>query len=176
MLPLFALNEAHIPRLRRTLEEFAETAGMRGLCLLGREGINLTVSGSTEVLARFKERLCDWLQVPDLEFKDSTNDKHPFHVFKVKIKDEIVTIGRVDLVPDSPFNSHLTPAQWHEAIQDPNTIVIDTRNDYEVEIGKFKTATDFKIKEFRDFPRAVAESGIANGQKSSDLLHRRHSL
>ncbi|MBX3021196.1 MAG: hypothetical protein KF799_05910 [Bdellovibrionales bacterium] len=159
------LKLENLPILSQRLEDFAAHSGLRGLCLLGTEGINLTVSGATSVIAEFKGLLGEVLELNDLQFKDSTASKQPFLIFKVKVKDEIVTLGRPDLAPTSPVNSHLSPAEWHQAVQDPEAVVIDTRNDYEVDIGKFKTAIDFRTKEFREFPEAVRNSGIAKDKK-----------
>lgn len=159
------LSDAGVARIQSKMEDYATHTGLRGLCLLGKEGVNLTVSGSEPAIAGFKDLLRTELGLNDLVFKDSRNAKHPFLVFKVKIKDEIVTLGRPDLAPTQPVNSHLSPAEWQAAMQDPDTVVIDTRNDYEVEIGKFKTAIDFKTKEFREFPEAVKNSGIPKDKK-----------
>jgi len=159
------LQEASLAGISRELEAYASRTQMLGLVLIGREGINLTVSGSPAAIAGFKIRLSEILGLSDLQFKDSVASKHPFLIFKVKVKDEIVTLGRPDLAPEQPVNSHLSPAEWHVAVQDPNALVIDTRNDYEVEIGKFKSAIDFKTKEFREFPEAVEKAGLNKEQK-----------
>jgi UPF0176 protein len=166
-----------VSTLKLELEAFASATGLLGLALVGPEGFNLTVAGSEDTVAQFKSLLQDKvtsvakaqnLEAPEsdapgsfgLVFKDSTAPKAPFREFVVKVKKEIVTLGRPGLAPDSPHNAHLTPAEWNQALRDPDTVVIDTRNDYEVEIGKFKSAVDFKIKEFRDFPKAIAEANI----------------
>lgn len=159
------LDSEQVARIRSALESFAERTGLRGLCLLGNEGINSTLSGDLEVLNELKALVREHLKSPDLMFKDSVTSKHPFHNFRIKIKDEIVTLGRPDLAPKSPMNFHLSPQEWHQAMQDPDTIVLDTRNDYEVDIGKFEGAVDFKLKEFREFPEALKNSGIAKDKK-----------
>lgn len=151
--------------LKGALESWAALWSIKGLCLVGTEGINLTVSGTSESLAEFKKALSAHLNLQDAFFKDSTAEKHPFQTFKVKIKDEIVTLGRTDLVPETDVHKHLSPAEWNEAVREPGTLVIDTRNDYEVEIGKFRTATDFKIKEFAEFPERLRESQVPKDQK-----------
>lgn len=156
------LADAALPDLQADLERFASEHGVRGLCLIGTEGVNLTVSGSD--LSGFRTFLRARLGV-ELTFKDSVADRHPFNVFKVKIKDEIVTLGRPDLAPATAHDHHLSPAEWDAAVRDPSTVVIDTRNDYEIEIGKFRRARDFGTKEFREFPEAVAKSGIPKDQK-----------
>lgn len=159
------LAEGDLDGIQKRLEAFAATWGMRGLVLLGTEGINLTVSGTNDALTGFRNELQEILHDEDLFFKNSVNSKHPFHVFKVKIKPEIVTLGRPGLAPDKTRYFHLSPEEWHKALNEPDTVVIDTRNDYEVEIGKFKKALDFGIKEFRDFPEAMRSSGIPKEKK-----------
>jgi UPF0176 protein len=133
--------------------------------LIGREGINATVSGSAEAIANCKDCVCRWLGLEDLNFKDSIGTKHPFNVFKVKVKEEIVSLGRPELVPQAPVNRHLSPRQWHQALQDPDVVVLDTRNDYEVEIGKFKSAIDFGLHEFNEFPEKLKNSGVTKDKQ-----------
>ncbi len=151
--------------IRKQLEDYALNSGLRGLVLLGVEGLNLTVSGDAQSIAGFGDLLKKILQQQDLFFKNSLTDKHPFHAFKVKIKPEIVTLGRPGMAPNKTQYHHLSPEEWNTALNEPDTVVIDTRNDYEVEIGKFKNAIDFGIKEFRDFPKAMQKSGINKDQK-----------
>jgi len=154
------LNTQQIQDLKARLEQLALDAQLLGLCLLGHEGVNATISGPAPGLEQLKSFLRDFLQLPDMAFKDSIAAKHPFHIFRIKIKDEIVTLGKPGFAPDSPRNHHLSPEEWHLAMQDPDTIILDTRNDYEVAIGKFKGAIDFDLKEFREFPKAVSRSGL----------------
>jgi len=127
---------------------------------MGAEGVNATVSGTASAIAECKRAVEQWLRLTDLTFKDSLGSKHPFQVFKVKIKQEIVTLGQPGLVPASPRNHHLSPAEWHAALSAPDTTVIDTRNGYEVEIGKFRSAIDFAIDEFSEFPERLARAGL----------------
>lgn len=158
------LPEASLPELGDQLKQFAKAHGMCGLLLIGPEGINGTVAGPESSIVAWKNLVTQMMSAP-IEFKDSKVDKPPFNNFKVKIKNEIVTIGRPNLVPPADNFYHLSPKEWNEAMQDPNTVVIDTRNNYEVEIGKFKKAIDFNIEEFREFPKKLAESGIAKDKK-----------
>ena len=154
------LDDFKIQKLKSELERLALDTGLLGLCLLGPEGINATLSGPVEVLQSAKALVNQGLDVENVVFKDSVALKHPFHIFRIKIKVEIVTMGKPGFAPNSARNKHLSPEEWHLAMQDPKAVILDTRNDYEVEIGKFKGARDFTLKEFRDFPAKVAESGI----------------
>ncbi len=148
--------------MRAELEALSERTGLRGLVLLGPEGINSTCSGSADAIAELKALVA---RVGVNEFKDSCAEKHPFNVFRIKIKDEIVTLGQPGVVPESERNAHLSPEEWHQALQDPDVVVLDTRNDYEVDIGKFKNAIDFRTQEFGEFPKALSESGIDRSKK-----------
>ncbi|HMN67707.1 MAG TPA: rhodanese-like domain-containing protein [Bdellovibrionales bacterium] len=159
------LGAEQIAKLQANLEREAAALGVRGLCLLGSEGINSTMSGSQEALEKIKSVVRGGLGVEDIAFKESEASRHPFHYFRIKVKDEIVTIGKPGFVPERTKNFHLTPAEWDEAVKDPDTIVLDTRNDYEVAIGKFKSAVDFDIKEFRDFPQALAKAAFPKDKR-----------
>jgi UPF0176 protein len=148
--------------MKKELEALSARTGLRGLVLIGPEGINSTCAGSREAIAQLKMLVA---QVGVNEFKDSQAEKQPFNVFRVKIKDEIVTMGQPGVAPSQERNFHLSPEEWHEALKDPNTVVLDTRNDYEVDIGKFKNAVDFRIQEFGEFPEKLKNSGIDTSKK-----------
>lgn len=151
--------------LESALETLAKNSDLQGLILIGSEGFNGTVSGSLSTLASVKTILATATGLSDLTFKDSESSRPPFQKFTIKIKSEIVTLGRTDLVPKAVHHRHLSPSEWHQAMQDPDTVILDTRNDYEVDIGKFKNARDFRTKEFQEFPQSLKESGIRPEQK-----------
>lgn len=156
------LSKDQVEKLRLRLEALPAQHDLRGLCLLGHEGINATFSGSKYAIAALREVVNSVFV--DVFFKDSHSDRHPFQEFTIKVKNEIVTMGRPGLTPTSR-EAHLSPAEWHQAMQDPDVVVLDTRNDYEIDIGKFSGAVDFRLKEFRDFPEAVRTSGIPKDKK-----------
>lgn len=160
------LTAEGIANLKLKLETIAEAEDLRGLCLVGQEGINATVSAtSARGLTQLKSEVNRALRVNDLHFKDSLGSKHPFREFKVKIKNEIVSLGKPGVFPDRPRNAHLTPQEWHAALRDPDAVVLDTRNDYEVKIGKFRGAIDLQLKEFNEFPAQVAAAGLGKDQR-----------
>jgi UPF0176 protein len=136
---------------------------MRGLILLGVEGINATVSGPVEVLSEFKAAV-EKSFAAKIHFKDSVAEKEPFRMFKLKVKKEIVTLGRPDLVPEGD-RSHLSPQEWHDVLSNEDVIVIDTRNTYETDIGKFKNAVDLNLKGFSEFPEKIKALGLKKDQK-----------
>ena len=160
----------HFQRLDRTQVRDIEAAlkpfkqrQMRGLILLGTEGINATVSGPKEVLNDFKSAVSGFFSGV-IHFKDSVAEKYPFREFKIRMRKEIVTLGRPDLAPETG-RGHLSPEEWHAALSDPAAVVLDTRNRYEVEIGKFQGAVDLGIDEFREFPERVRAMNLPKEQK-----------
>lgn len=134
---------------------------IKGTLLLAEEGINGTIAGLPEDIhnllhflrsdAIFENRFAD------LEHKESFASKHPFYRMKVKLKKEIVTLGVPGVSPTKKVGTYVKPEDWNALISDPNVILIDTRNDYEVDIGTFKGAIDPKTTTFREFPKYVTE-------------------
>lgn len=141
--------------LREPLKNLMLKLSVRGTLLLAEEGINGTISGTTENM----DMVIDWLRaderLADLEYKKSVHDEQPFHRTKVKLKKEIVTMGVEGINPNNVVGSYVDPQDWNDIISDPETILIDTRNDYEYEIGTFKNAINPNTKTFREFPDYV---------------------
>ncbi|SFU06358.1 rhodanese-related sulfurtransferase [Mesorhizobium sp. YR577] len=143
--------------LQAPLAAFCCTRGIKGTLLLAREGINGTVAGTEAAIAE----LVAWLEaIPELaglELKYSHSAEMPFHRMKVRLKREIVTMGVEGIDPLEGAGAYVAPQDWNALISDPGTLVIDTRNDYEVSIGTFQGAVDPKTKSFREFPDWVAQ-------------------
>ena len=143
--------------LREPLLEKCQALDLRGTVLLADEGINGTISGTRENIGA----LLDYLRVDerfrDIEHKESFHECAPFQRMKVKLKKEIVTIGVHELNPAENAGTHVPPEQWNALISDPDVVVIDTRNDYEVKIGTFRGAINPRTKSFREFPEWVAK-------------------
>jgi UPF0176 protein len=147
---------ADFAALRAPIAEFCRGNGIKGTLLLAHEGINGTVAGSNEAifaLIAFLEAIPEFASI---EVKYSSADAMPFHRMKVRLKKEIVTMGVPDVDPAGSAGTYVDAAGWNRLIGDPDTIVIDTRNDYEVAIGTFKGALDPKTASFRAFPEWVA--------------------
>ncbi|NQZ00161.1 MAG: hypothetical protein HRT45_05770 [Bdellovibrionales bacterium] len=159
------LSESFVEDLKTRLEALSEReASLCGLILLGSEGINSTVAGSKEAVTKLKQLVS--LELDDkIWFKDSECEFLPFSRFKVKIKSEIVTLGRPDLVPSETVNHHLSPDEWDKALQEEDVVCIDTRNTYETDIGIFKGALDFRIDDFQEFTAKMKDSGIDKDKK-----------
>ncbi len=126
--------------------------GVRGTLLLANEGINGTIAGTDDGIDAVLAHIRTLPGCADLEVKDSRAATMPFHRMKVRLKREIVTMGEPDIDPLEDVGHYVDPADWNALIADPGTIVIDTRNDYEVAVGSFAGAIDPKTRSFRDFP------------------------
>lgn len=144
--------------IRNPLRNLMEKLEVRGTLLLAEEGINGTISGKQSNM----DTIIAWLRaderLADLEYKISSHDEQPFHRTKVKLKKEIVTMGVEDIDPNKTVGTYIDPQDWNEIIADPDTILIDTRNDYEYEIGTFRNAVNPNTETFRDFPAYIEKN------------------
>lgn len=145
-------------QIKTPLLEIMQNNAVRGTLLLAQEGINGTVAGSRKGI----DTLLAWLQsdsrLSPLSYKESFTNKPPFARTKVKLKKEIVTMGVENIDPKKVVGTYVKPSDWNELISDPEVLLIDTRNDYEVEIGTFKHAINPRTESFREFPDYVAEN------------------
>jgi UPF0176 protein len=134
---------------------------VRGTLLVAHEGVNGTIAGSTERIDQVLAGLRAEPGFADLEVKFSDADVMPFHRLKVRIKPEIVTLGLPDLKPAGDAGTYVSPDDWNALIADPDTVVIDTRNAYEGEVGAFAGAVQPNTRAFRDFPDWFRSEGRA---------------
>ncbi|WP_413991137.1 rhodanese-related sulfurtransferase [Labrys okinawensis] len=141
--------------LREPLAKLTCSLGIKGIILLAPEGINGTVGGSPEAMAAFHPRLREITGLTAIEHKTSFADEMPFLRMKVRLKEEIVTIGDASVDPTERVGAYVEPWDWNALIADPEVLVIDTRNDFEVRIGSFQGAVDPHTKTFGDFPAYV---------------------
>lgn len=139
-------------RLREPLERLCREQGIRGTLLLAKEGINGTIAGTPEGVARVLEHIRTLPNCANLDVKLSHASTMPFYRMKVRVKREIVTMGEPGIDPLGSTGTYVEPEEWNALISDPDTIVIDTRNDYEVAVGTFEGAIDPGTSSFRDFP------------------------
>jgi UPF0176 protein len=143
--------------LREPLLSTMKKLEVRGTLLLAQEGINGTVAGSRQAI----DELLAWLNaVPELKglgYKESYTNKPPFLRTKVKLKKEIVTMGVEGINPLEVVGTYVEPADWNALISDPDVLLVDTRNDYEVEVGTFKHALNPDTESFREFPSYVKD-------------------
>lgn len=149
------------------LADALKAAGVFGTVLLAREGVNGTIAGPANAIEAALTQLRALPGCETIEAKYSEATEQPFMRLKVRLKREIVTMGVPDTDPTSIVGTYVTPDAWNDLIDAPETILIDTRNDYEVAIGTFEGAIDPETKTFREFPewfRKFRESLDATGK------------
>ncbi len=153
--------------LRGPLAKLCNEQGVKGTLLLASEGINGTIAGTDEGIGRVLDHIRALPGCGDLDVKFSQAASMPFIRMKVRLKREIVTMGEPDIDPLASVGTYVQPEDWNALISDPDTIVIDTRNDYEVEVGTFAGAIDPRTSSFREFPawfRAERERLLGEGR------------
>jgi UPF0176 protein len=138
--------------MRAPLEELCNERGVRGTILLAPEGINGTIAGPHAGVTAILDHIRTLPDCADLDVKLSSASTMPFHRLKVRLKREIVTMGEPDVDPRASTGTYVEAQDWNALICDPDVILIDTRNDYEVAVGTFPGAVDPKTANFRDFP------------------------
>lgn len=141
--------------LRESLLERAAEHGLHGTLLLAEEGVNGTLAGEGSAIASYMNELADTLEIKAINGRWSKAAKPPFRKLRIKLRREIVTLGRPDLNPAEVSGTHVAPEQWDALLAREDIVLIDTRNKYEVEIGTFPGAIDPKTQNFREFPAFV---------------------
>lgn len=139
------------------LFEFCQKHEIMGSLLVAHEGINGTVAGSREGITVLHTYLTQTLGFNDLEYKESFAHTAPFHRMKVRLKKEIVTLAQSGTDPHKKVGTYVQPEDWNALISEPDVLVIDTRNDYEYQIGTFKNALNPDIQTFTQFPEYLAK-------------------
>ena len=146
-------------QLQAQLKNYCETHEVKGTILIATEGINGSICGSTETVSATLAFLRQDFRFADISHKSATcTGKPPFSKLKIKIKAEIVTLREPLANPSQQVGTYVTPQDWNALIQDPEVLVIDTRNAYEVEIGTFKGSIDPHTDAFTDFPEYVRQN------------------
>jgi len=149
-------------KLQPVIQKFCDKSFIKGTILLASEGINGTLSADEKNIngfhhfikndERFKNKF------KNISHKESWAKKNPFYRMKVKLKKEIVTLGVEGISPTKKVGQYVKPDEWNELISDPDTIIIDTRNTYEVDIGSFKGAVNPKTQSFRELPQFLEKN------------------
>ena len=153
---------------RPALLAFCEAHNVKGSILLAYEGINGTIAGAASDVHAVLGYLRQDPKFSSLEHKESFANKAPFHRMKVRLKKEIVTMGVDGISPTRMAGTYVKPEDWNALISDPDVVVIDTRNHYEVDIGTFRGAIDPKIQSFSQLPQWVNQAKLLeakNGKK-----------
>lgn len=138
--------------LRAPLLDRLSALGIKGTILLATEGVNGTIAGNARQMDEALQIICELPGCETLEWKDSHAEAMPFLRLKVRLKNEIVTMGIPGTDPTCLVGSYVKPQDWNALISDSDTVVIDTRNDYEVALGTFQGAVDPETESFRQFP------------------------
>lgn len=141
--------------LQAPLKEFCDAHQLKGTILLAKEGLNSTIAGSRAAIDGLLAYLRSDPRFQDLEHKESYCKGVPFQRMKVRLKKEIVTLGVPDIDPRHRVGTYVDPQDWNALIADPDVVVIDTRNTYEVEFGTFKGAINPNLETFGEFPDYV---------------------
>ena len=150
--------------LKKTLKELS----IYGTILVGSEGINGTIAAEEkENLNRALIYLRGLKGFEDLDIKFSDSKKNPFIRLKIKLKDEIVTIGDKSIDPVKTVGEYVKPEDWNSLLQEDDILLIDTRNDYEYSIGTFRDSINPKTKKFRDFPKWLKEQEFTKEDKNN---------
>ena len=152
---------ADVQEVRARLEDVCVAGGVRGTLLVASEGVNGTVAGPPDGVASVVAAIRAMPGFIDLDVKYAATDRSPFLRLKVRVKKEIVTLGVEGLDPRREAGVYVTPDRWNALIADPDTFVIDTRNDYEGRIGAFRGAVQPNTRSFRDFPAWFRDEGRA---------------
>ncbi|MGB3288171.1 MAG: rhodanese-related sulfurtransferase [Burkholderiaceae bacterium] len=150
-------------RLQQPLFEFCEAHHVKGTLLLAEEGINGTIAGSPEGIGAVLAYLRADPRLAGLEHKESWAEAMPFYRMKVKLKREIVTMGVPNVHARTMAGTYVKPADWNALIDDPDVVVVDVRNDYEVSIGSFDRALNPHTTSFSEFPQWVADQSRDGG-------------
>ena len=149
-----------IKSIKKNLNKFAKKKFIYGTILIANEGVNGTLSGSKTDLENIIYYLKKIIKIRKLSVKISKNQFVPFYRLKIRIKKEIVTIGDTSINPEKITGQYVTPLEWDRIIKNNEYLVIDTRNDYEIDIGSFKNSINLKTKSFREFPLSIEKMNI----------------
>jgi UPF0176 protein len=159
----------NLSELQETFMQFLTQHKIKGTILLAHEGINGTLAGSSESINTFK----DFLKILDLlsikNFKTSSCEDEPFPRLKVKLKNEIVSIGNVLANPQKRVGEYVQPEDWNDLITEDDVLVLDTRNTYEYSIGTFKDSIQPSTTNFREFPQWVEELENSQTDKNKKI-------
>jgi UPF0176 protein len=150
-------------RLRDPLLETCLENDVFGTILLASEGINGTIAGSRAGIDAVVAKIHEDERLRRLEYKESYADSMPFYRMKVRLKKEIVALGVPGLNPARDAGTYVKPEDWNALISDPDVVVIDTRNDYEVAIGTFEGAINPNTHAFRELPDRIAKEDALRG-------------
>ena len=166
IITLYKFHKIQEPlKLQAALKKELKNLDILGTIILGNEGINGTVSGTSINLDKAIKHLKLHSKILDLDLKESFSKKSPLLRLKIKIKDEIVTMGKKNINPSTQSGEYINHKKWNALIEDKNTLLIDTRNSYEYAIGTFKNSINPKTANFKEFPEWVNKQQFSETDK-----------
>ena len=154
----FSFQENLILELKDKLFNIENNNDLTGLLIIAREGINGTICAKEEIIDKVINLITKFTDVNELNIKVSQSKKKIFKKLKIKLKNEIVTMGVPEINPSKDAGTYIDSFNWNKLIEDKNTIVIDTRNHYEVSIGSFKKSINPNTENFSEFPKWVDDN------------------
>ena len=154
----FSFQEKLILELKDKLFNIENNNDLTGLLIIAREGINGTICAEEEIIEKVINLITKFTDVNELNIKVSYSKKKIFKKLKIKLKNEIVTMGVPEINPSKDAGTYIDSFNWNKLIEDKNTIVIDTRNHYEVSIGSFKKSINPNTENFSEFPKWVDDN------------------
>ena len=166
---LYKFSEIDNPlEVQISLKKILKKLSIYGTILVGREGINGTIAAKNEKnLNKALTYLKNLKGFKDLDIKFSDSKKNPFIRLKIKLKQEIVTIGDKSIDPTKSVGEYVNPEDWNSLLEEENILLIDTRNDYEYSIGSFKDSINPKTQKFRDFPKWLKDQDFTHEDKNN---------
>ena len=166
---LYKFSEIENPlEVQISLKKILKKLSIYGTILVGSEGINGTIASKNEKnLNKALMHLKNLKGFNDLDIKFSDSKKNPFIRLKIKLKQEIVTIGDKSIDPTKSVGEYVNPEDWNSLLEEENILLIDTRNDYENSIGSFKDAINPKTQKFRDFPKWLKDQDFTHEDKNN---------
>ena len=161
IVSLYKFVQISNPRkIKSYLDDFIKDKMLRGTILLANEGINASISGDDTDLKNLIREIKILLENKDFSIKKNFVEFLPFNKMKVRIKKEIVSLGKKEINVPKYTGKFISPENWNNLIKKKNVKLIDTRNEYEFNIGHFTNAINPKTKSFRDFPKKISQLGI----------------
>ena len=152
------IKENLILEFKNELLRLEKSNSLSGLLIIAKEGINGTICGEDSIIDKFTKLIKKFVNSNELNIKVSYSKIKVFKKLKIKIKNEIVTMGIPGINPKDNNGTYIDPYSWNKLIEDQNTIIIDTRNNYEVSIGSFKNSINPNTNNFSEFPKWVNDN------------------
>ena len=157
--------QGNLEEKKHSLLDIGRAHNIKGTLLIAPEGVNGTISGNENAIQEMLDAIQSCLSIEKINWKRASYHENPFYRFKVKIKREIVTLGQNSKQVASRTGQYVQPKDWNALIDDPDVMVIDTRNHYETAIGRFPGALDPDTENFRDFPDFVQRELLQDKKK-----------